>query len=129
MRLTTHTSLLPRMAEMSLACPLSLSNYTDHCWSHTRWKHWVISRHIFNQKHISHQIKHLNNSLTMAIKLRTSFLTAWQHKFVPLPALSVCVCKREKEKERTSGVLRPCQGINRTSFPACSTDDRNVLNL
>ena len=28
-----------------------------------------------------------------------------------------------------AGVLRPCQGVKITSFMACDTDDRNVLNI
>ena len=35
-RLTTNTFLLPLLTELSLVCPLSLSIYTDHWWSHIR---------------------------------------------------------------------------------------------
>ena len=35
-RFTTNTCLLPLLPELSLACPLSLSVYTDHWWLHIR---------------------------------------------------------------------------------------------
>ena len=40
-----------------------------------------------------------------------------------------CVCKKQKERDKMSGVLRPCQRFKIKSFPTKATDDRNLLNL